>query len=395
MAKARKDHQITVREFIEASDGNLGIELMAGEKHLDQKIVEAMVNRPGLALAGFFKYFANKRIQVLGLAETSYLKNLSQEERQARLKRFFKARIPCVVFSRNRRPSKEIRALAEAHKVPLMRSKLVTGDFINRATLVMENLVAPRPRRHGTMVEIKGIGVLIEGKSGIGKSEIALALLEAGHSLVSDDSVLLLRDSTGRLIGSAPELTRYHMEIRGIGFIHVSSLFGITSIRKRKALDLVVELVASDAKTKIDRTGLNRQSSSILGVSIPKVTVPVAPGRDMANVIEVAAMNQKLKNPAPKRKPADVSELSASYTIENKFGLHARPCSALVMLAGEFECEIDIEHEDVRVSAKSILGLLTLAAGPEAKVTLYAEGPDAQTALDALGKLIKDKFGED
>jgi len=294
--KVRKENQITVRDFVEAADGNLGIELLAGEKHLDQPIVEAMVNRPGLALAGFFKYFANKRIQVLGLAETTYLKNLGPEECQARLRRLFKARIPCVVFSRNRRPSKEIKILAETYRVPLLRSKLVTGDFINRATVVMENLTAPRTRRHGTMVEIKGIGVLIQGKSGIGKSEIALALLESGHSLVSDDSVLLMRDSTGQLMGSAPELTRYHMEIRGIGFIHVSSLFGITSIRKRKALDLVVELVNDGDKTKIDRTGLTGKSCTILGVSLPMVTVPVAPGRDMANVIEVAAMNQKLKN---------------------------------------------------------------------------------------------------
>lgn len=287
---------ITVKDFIGSASEDLELEVLSGEKNLHRPIKEPMINRPGLALAGFFQYFANKRVQVLGLAETSYLKSLSAEDRDARLEQFFKQRIPCVLLSRGRRPGAELFGYSEKFRVPLLRSPLVTGKLINQATLAMETLTLPSTRCHGTMVSIMGMGVMIEGRSGIGKSEIALALIERGHSLVSDDLVHLSKDSTGSLVGTAPDITKYHMEIRGLGIIHVSSLFGLTSILQHKSLDLIVKLEDLGKGDELDRTGLEPKSREILETDVPIVTLPVAPGRDMANVIEVAAMNQKLKN---------------------------------------------------------------------------------------------------
>ena len=293
---ADERYMITVQDFLDAAKDDLGLEVLSGADHLGRSVREAMTNRPGLALAGFFQYFANKRIQVMGLAEISYLRSLPPEERALRLEQFFAQRFPCLVLSRGRRSLRGMKEVAERFHVPVLRSSLITGQLINRATVVLENLTLPFTRCHGTMLEIMGVGVLIEGRPGIGKSEIALALVERGHSLVSDDVVVIQRNGDGKLIGSAPDVTRFHMEIRGLGIVHVSSLFGITSIRREKSLELVVRLVDPDPGTRLDRTGLDSETRSILDVDTPTVTLQVAPGRDIANVIEVAAMNQKLKN---------------------------------------------------------------------------------------------------
>jgi HPr kinase/phosphorylase len=172
---------------------------------------------------------------------------------------------------------------------------MITSRFINAATIIMEDLTAPQMRVQGTMVDIMGIGVLIEGQAGIGKSETALTLIERGHSLVSDDITMLRKSSSGQIIGSPVELTRYHMEIRGLGIIHVPSLFGVASMRREMALDVIIRLHPWDPEQDDDRTGLNVQTRDLMGVSVPLLTLPVAPGRDMAHVIEVAALNQKLK----------------------------------------------------------------------------------------------------
>jgi HPr kinase/phosphorylase len=172
---------------------------------------------------------------------------------------------------------------------------MITSRFINAATIIMENLVAPTMRVQGTMVDIMGIGVIIEGPPGIGKSETALTLIERGHSLVADDITVLRKDSSGMLMGAAVEITRYHMEIRGLGIVHVPSLFGVASMRREMALDLIIRLHVWDPEVEDDRTGLAPEVREIMGVKVPCVTLPVAAGRDMAHVIEVAALNQKLK----------------------------------------------------------------------------------------------------
>jgi len=290
-----KPLSITVADFLEEGRDPFSLEVVAGHDSLDRIIKEEALNRPGLALAGFFQHYAHLRVQVFGLAENAYLKSLTSEERLLRLKKIFQKKIPCVVLTRNRHPLRAMLECAEAFKVPILKTPMITNRFINRATLLMENLTSPVIRYQGTMIEIMGIGVLMEGRAGIGKSETALALIERGHSLVSDDLTVLRKDSTGAVVGYADDMTRYHMEIRGLGIIHVPSLFGVASMRREMHLDLVVRLERFEHQKEYDRTGLDSQSVSVLGVDIPLVTIPVAAGRDIAHVVEVAALNQKLK----------------------------------------------------------------------------------------------------
>ena len=195
---------ITVGQFFEAGRKGLSLEVVAGGSYLDRPIQEEALNRPGLALAGFVQYFAHRRIQVFGLAENAYLKSLSADERASRVRQFFQKQIPCVVVTRSRRAFPEVEKMADEFHVPLLKSPMITSRFINAATIIMENLMSPHMRAQGTMVDIMGIGVLLEGEPGVGKSETALALIKAGHSLVADDSTALRRDSTGVVIGSAP-----------------------------------------------------------------------------------------------------------------------------------------------------------------------------------------------
>lgn len=286
---------VSAADFLEAGKDHLFLELVAGRSGLKKLITEAALNRPGLALTGFFRHFANRRIQVIGLAEHSYLSSLNEEERSRRLRDFFAHHIPCVVLTRHKHVLPEIARLAEEFRVPVLRTRAVTKDFVNAATIVMENLMAPRMKAMGTTVEILGIGVLIEGKPGMGKSEAALGLIKKGHALVSDDVTALRRDSSGAIVASPIDVTRYHMEIRGLGIIHVPSLFGVSSVREDKKLDLVATLVPQGSVEDLDRGGGMRTTRQLLGVDIPQVIIETAPGRDIANIIEAAALDQKLR----------------------------------------------------------------------------------------------------
>jgi len=286
---------VTVASFLETGGDGLSMEVVAGKRGLERHIKEATLNRPGLALSGFFRYFAHRRIQVLGLSELAYLDSLSPEERAGSLRGFFEKKIPCVVITRNRKLMPEVRDLAEELRIPVLRTPMVTKHFINTATIIMANLSAPRMTVLGTMVEILGIGVLIEGKAGVGKSETALSLISKGYALISDDVTALRRDSSGALIGSPVRVTRYHMEIRGLGIIHVPSLFGVASVRAMKRLDLVVRLFQPAKDKQHDRDLEEGGKSVFLGVTVPRIRVPVGPGRDIANVVEAAALNYKLR----------------------------------------------------------------------------------------------------
>ncbi len=225
-----------------ASRANLALEVAHGAGGIGRPIPEPAIHRPGLALAGFYRHFAHRRIQVLGLAENDFLLAMDETRRRAALRRLFASRIPCLVICRNRRIWPEIARMAEEFRVPVLRTPMITGSFINHATLVMEHLMAPRLNMQGTMVDIMGIGVLMEGRPGIGKSEAALALVSRGHSLVADDVTMLRRTNDRTVIGSATGVTRYHLEIRGLGIIHVPSLFGVAAVRDQKQLDLVATL---------------------------------------------------------------------------------------------------------------------------------------------------------
>lgn len=285
--------EITVSKLLEFGSDSLKLKVLAGENFLDRKINETAMNRPGLALTGFFNYFANQRLQIFGLAELTYIKNLNSKDRQYRLEEVFKKNIPGIVLTRKRKAIPEILELAAIYNVPVLSTSMVTMDFVNACTVMLDDLTAPAKRIQGTALEIMGIGVLLRGDPGIGKSETALALIERGYSLVSDDVTEIRRTSRGKLICWANDLTRYHMEIRGLGIIHVPSLFGVSSIRRKTELDLVIDLKIPSGEE--DRTGVLQETIDIVGVNVPLITLPVRSGRDMANIVEVAALNQKLK----------------------------------------------------------------------------------------------------
>jgi len=286
---------ITAEEFYTAHGRQLGLKLEAGQAGLGRKIREATVNRPGLALAGFFRYFAWARVQVIGNAEKTYLKSLLSAERRRRIRDFFQRHVPCVVFARNIPPTREFLEEADVYRVPLFRSPMLTGRLINSATLMLDMDFAPKMTEHGTMVDILGIGVLIKGESGVGKSECALALLERGYSLVSDDVTRIYVLDGRDLMASSPDETRYLMEVRGLGLIDVGRVFGVGAIRSEKRVDLVVTLQEAHKVENVERIGLEQEFQEILGIAVPHVCIPVSPGRDLARLVEVAALDQKLK----------------------------------------------------------------------------------------------------
>ena len=286
---------VTVGQFFKEQGAALEMKLLSGEGSLERVIREPTVNRPGLALSGFTRYFAYKRIQVMGHAEVYYLRSLRREERVARYAYLFAYKIPCVVFSRGLKPDKEFITAAAEAGVPIFQTPLVTMKFINKATLELEMMFAPRTSEHGCMVDILGVGVIIKGESGIGKSEAVLALIERGYSLVADDIVKATLVDGRDVLCTSSELTRDHMEVRGIGIINVAQMFGVKAIRKEKMLNLIVTLKTWHEVTDVDRLGMEQEFVRVLGVDIPHVTLPVRPGRDIARLIEVAAFQAKLR----------------------------------------------------------------------------------------------------
>jgi HPr kinase/phosphorylase len=258
-------------------------------------IREGAVNRLGMALTGFIKYFAFRRVQLIGKSEISYFQSLDSKTRQARIQAILDRKIPCIVFSRDNRPPAIILKEAQKAKVPVFISPIPTPRLVNLITLCLEEDFAPTTSEHGSMVDIMGVGVLIRGESGVGKSECALGLVERGYSLVADD-ITRLRLLEGReLMATSAEVTRTFMEVRGIGIINVAAIFGGRAIRTEKRLDLVVTLEEWEKVEEIERTGLDQQFYEILGLKIPHVRIPIRPGRDLAGLVQVAALDQKMK----------------------------------------------------------------------------------------------------
>ena len=290
-----KREVITVQQFFDAHKDELKMELVAANNGLGREIIESTVNRPGLVLSGFTRYFAYKRVQALGNADVFYLRSLPPATRAARYKKMFKFRVPCLVYSRNLRPDPVMLAEAAAACIPVFRTSLLTIKFINLATLALDVMFAPRGTEIGSMVDILGIGVIIKGESGIGKSECVLALIERGYSLVADDITKVILEDGHNVIGTSGEMTRNHMEVRGIGIINVADMFGVKCIRSNKRVDLVVSLKDWKEVHDVDRVGIEQEFLKILGVDIPHITLPVRPGRDLARLIEVAAFQTKLK----------------------------------------------------------------------------------------------------
>ena len=259
------------------------------------RIEASDMNRPGLQLSGFWEHFAYERPQILGLVETSYLRSLEPAIRQERLERFVSYDLPCIIICRHLAGMDDLIDMARARSIPVYRSDSDTTQLIVELIYYLNGALAPSTRMHGVLVEIYGVGVLITGNSGVGKSEAALELLKRGHRLVADDAVDIRRVSAGRLVGQAPEMVRNFMEIRGIGIINVATLFGIGSVMQSKSIDMVVHLEHWQQDKEYDRLGLTDETRKILDVDVPWLLMPIRLGRNLAVVLEVAARNLRLK----------------------------------------------------------------------------------------------------
>lgn len=276
----------------------VSMEVVYTPRALDEISVEiAEVNRPGLFLAGYYDYFDKLRLQIMGLAEMNFLSGLTAEKRYEALEQLFRQQPPAVIVCRSEelKPFPEMQELAQKHAVALLRSNETTCTLMGSLISVLNLELAPRITRHGVLVEVYGEGVLLLGESGVGKSETAIELVKRGHRLIADDAVEIKRNVTDRLVGTAPELIRHYIELRGIGVIDVCRLFGMSAVKDEAEIDMVINLEQWKDGAMYDRLGLENLYTTILDVQVPSLTVPVRPGRNLAVIIEVAAMNNRHK----------------------------------------------------------------------------------------------------
>jgi HPr kinase/phosphorylase len=293
---------LTVRQFLESSGESLSLEDIGGGVGLDTPIPNADISSPGLALAGYVDRFVAERLQVLGETEITYLASLPSSERQRILSSFFAFPMPAVIITKNQDPPIELPRSAGRAGIALLRTRLKTAEFYRRIKPVLEGEFAETTTLHGSLADVFGVGLFFTGKSGIGKSECVLDLVERGHRLVADDLVITTRRGNDVLIGKGHELQRHHMEIRGVGLIDVPAIFGIRAVRQQKRIEVVVRLEEWDQKAVVDRTGLDTTATTILNVEIPLITVPLNPGKNITVIAEVIALNHLLRysgiNPA-------------------------------------------------------------------------------------------------
>src|SRR5437660_2440236 len=286
---------IKIEQLLKDRDFDLRLELLAGENGLDRRVVSARIQKPGLALAGFTEHIHKDRLQVFGNTEISYLATLTEAQQQERIHALFNLPIACMVVTKNLPVSEMMKREAEVAKVPLARSSHLSSTFIENVERFLEEALTASTSMHGVLIDVIGVGVLILGKSGIGKSELALDLVTRGHRLVADDIVDLKKKQGGSVYGWGSEIIKHHMEIRGIGIINIKDLFGVSAVRERKKVEMVVELVEWDDKVEYDRLGVEEQKYSILDIEVPLLVIPVRPGRNLTTIVEVAARNHLLK----------------------------------------------------------------------------------------------------
>jgi HPr kinase/phosphorylase len=284
-----------IQELLEARGTTLALELLTPGVSLDRECSDADVSTPGLALAGFIARFPEGRMQVFGETEMTYLSTLAEDERRNRLEAFFSKQVPAAFVTKGQQVPASLIEIALRAGVPVFRSPLSTRDFFRRIKPYVEVVLAPSTTVHGSLADVYGVGLLFMGKSGIGKSECVLDLIERGHRLVADDLVMVSQRGNDVLIGRGHERQRHHMEIRGIGIIDVRALFGIRAIRLQKRIEVVVRLEEWDESRPFDRTGLDVDETRILGVTVPRVNIPLNPGKNITVISEVVAMNHLLK----------------------------------------------------------------------------------------------------
>lgn len=271
------------------------LELISGEEGISRPITTSDLSRPGLEMAGYFTHYPKERVQILGVTELSFFERLSKEEKIHRMEALCTEITPAIIISRDMEVPEELIEASKKSDVPVLRSPLKTTRLASRLTNFLESKLAPTTAVHGVLIDIYGVGVLITGKSGVGKSETALELVKRGHRLVADDCVEIRQEDRDTLIGNAPELIRHLLEIRGLGIIDVMTLFGAGAVRNYKRISLVIHLELWDPKKQYDRLGLEEEKMKILDSELTKLTIPVRPGRNLAVIIEVAAMNYRLK----------------------------------------------------------------------------------------------------
>lgn len=286
---------ITVEKMYRERKKVLELALLTNENGLKRRIPGSEIHRPGLALAGFVERFASQRTQVLGETEMSFLTARDQLGRKRAVENIFRFDLPCVIITKGIAPPVELLEVANQKDVPVFSTRLSTVEFINRLSVYLDNLFAPHTTIHGTLVDVYGLGLLYTGKSGVGKSECALDLVERGHRLVADDVIKITRKAPQILVGTGSELLGHHMEVRGIGIIDIEKLFGIRGIRMQKRVEVQVNLVHWEDQIEFERLGIEDKYTTILGVEIPVVMIPVSPGKDITVISEVIAMNHMLK----------------------------------------------------------------------------------------------------
>jgi HPr kinase/phosphorylase len=287
---------LKVEELLKSQAEPLKLTVLAGRNGSERVIKVADINRPGLSLAGFFDYFRGERIQVFGQGETAFVSTLSSAQRMEVFERILSSpELPCVIVTHGRETAPEVQEECDRLNVPLLRSGFETARLIGELTAYLEERLAPSTTVHGTLISVYGMGVLILGSSGIGKSECALELLKRGHMLVADDRVEVRHKPGGILVGSGDPLVQHHMEVRGLGIIDVWKIFGVGAVLGRALIEVVVHLEMWDSTKDYDRLGMDESRTEILGVPVSEIHVPVHPGRNLAALIEVAALNQRLK----------------------------------------------------------------------------------------------------
>lgn len=286
---------LTVRELFDSMKGEWDLELITGERGLDREITTFELNRPGLAFAGYYDVFSSKRIQIIGLTETSFLKSLPAADRLLRIRRTFEFSVPCVIITTSLEVVPEMQQVMDELGLPLLRTSHITSPFQSELAQHLERKLAPRWPVHGVMVEVFGMGVLIQGKSGVGKSECGLELVERGHLLIADDIVLVRKVSRGRLFAEPSPNLGSHMEIRGIGIIDIERLFGIRSVRAESEVSLIVQLEKWDPNKEYERLGLEEDYVDLFDCQVPQVVMPVEPGRNIAQLVEIASLTQRLR----------------------------------------------------------------------------------------------------
>jgi len=286
---------LSLQELLNDSEYGLGLTLLAGERGLTHRVTSSRIQKPGLALAGYTEHLHPARIQVLGNTEISYLKQSDDQIATESIQRLCSFPISCFIITKGLIPPQFLLDHAEASGIPVLSSQHQSSTFISLITKFLEERLLPTTHMHGVLVDVLGVGILLSGKSGIGKSECALDLVIRGHRLVADDMIFIKKKMPAALVGQSEEAIQHLMEIRGLGIINIKDLYGVSSIREKKIIDMQLELVEWDPDHEYDRLGVDDRRVTILGVEIPHICIPVRPGRNLGSIIEVAARNFLLK----------------------------------------------------------------------------------------------------